>query len=57
MTMALLCGLSVLLIVGGSLGLLALTKRTEPTGCMIFIGLMFLVCLAGLIVPQLLQRL
>ena len=56
MTMALLCGLSVLLIVGGSLSLLTLTKRTEPTGCMLFFGLMFLVCLAGLVIPQLLQN-
>lgn len=55
--MAFACGFSVLIVVAIGLGLLALTKRAEPAGCMIFFGFLFFFCLAGLNVPQLIFKL
>ena len=46
------CGGSVLLAVGLWAFMLAI-KQTEPRGCFLFFGLLFLVCLGGMIIPQL----
>lgn len=51
--MLLFCIVSVLIIVGSFFGLITLTKRTEPGGCIVFFGLLFLSCLAGIVFPQL----
>lgn len=51
--MWLFCLVSGLVIVGGFFGVVALTKRNEPDGCVLFFALLFLSCLAGIIIPQL----
>jgi hypothetical protein len=49
-------GLGLLIITGSIIGLLALVKREEPTGCIIFFAFMFLSCMAAAIIPQILGR-
>lgn len=46
-------GLGLMIFLGLIIGLLHLTRREEPYGCMLVFVIFFLVILAGAVIPQL----
>ena len=45
-------GCGTLFILTAVIGVIVLTRRSEPYGCMVVLLLLALTCMAGLILPQ-----